>query len=251
MRNTISSEWLKLRTVTLNVVLLGIGAGFVVVITLLVATLNGDPGDFSGSELAGIVGGTSVVTGFVVSVIAALSITSEFAHGTIRPTLAATPDRTRVFLAKAVVLSALGFVTGIVVAWGSYLIGLVVLNLRGADVGVSGGDGSLAVLLGVPFFFTILAMFGYGLGLLLRNTPAAVAVAILWPLLVETIIRGVLALAGVDEPDYFLPYQSGFALVSPDDAFQGYGRVGGGIFFAVVVAALVAVAVAINTRRDV
>lgn len=251
MKNTISSEWLKLRTVNLNVVLVAIAAGFVLIVTLLVALLNSGPEEFDGGDLAGLVGGTSVVSGFVLSVVAALSITSEFAHDTIRPTLAATPDRTRLFVAKAIVLSIVGFVVGLAVAVGSFLIGLVVLNSRGASVGISGDDGSLAVLIGIPIFFTILTMFGYGLGLLIRSTPAAVAIAILWPLLVETILRGVLSVAGVDEPDHFLPYQSGFALVAPEDSFEGWGRVGGGVFFAVTVGVLVTLAVVVNTRRDV
>lgn len=251
MSNLIRSEWLKLRTVPLHIILWCLAGGFVLVITVLVAVLNGDPRLFSNSDLADLVGGTSIVAGLLVSVVSALAITGEFAHGTIRPTLAATPARTKVFLAKAVVLSVVALLIGIVVMWGSYLVGLVIFDIRGGDIGLSGSDGSLAVLVGTPFLFVILAMFGYGLGLVFRNSPAAVSVAILWPLLVETVLGGVLSVAGVDEPSRYLPYQSAFALAVTDPDGLVNGRVGGGVFFAVVVVVLVAAAIAVNNRRDV
>lgn len=251
MSAVIRSEWLKLRTIPLHLVLWGIAIGFVVVITVLVAVLNGEPERFLSAELANLVGGTSVVAGLLVSVVSALAITSEFAHGTIRPTMAATPRRTTVFTAKAIVLIAVASAIGVAVLWGSYLLGSVVFNLRGGDIGVSGDDGSLAMLVGAPVLFVILAMFGYGLGLLLRNSPAAVSVAILWPLLVETVFGVVLSVAGVDTPDRYLPYQSAFALATADADELANGRIGGALFFGAVVAVLVIVAVMVNNRRDV
>jgi ABC-2 type transport system permease protein len=251
VNNLLRSEWIKLRTVPLHIILWCIAGGFVFVITVLVGVLTGSPRFFSAADLANLVGGTSIVAGLLVSVVSALAITSEFAHGTIRPTLAATPDRTKVWGAKAILLLVTGVLIGVIVVWASYLVGMVILNMRDGDIGISGDDGSLAVLVGTPFLFGILAMFGYGLGLLLRNSPAAVSIAILWPLLIETVLGGVLSIAGVDDPVRYLPYQSAFALAvaEPDDLVNG--RVGGGLFFAVVVAVLVAVAVVINNRRDV
>jgi ABC-2 type transport system permease protein len=250
MNNLLRSEWIKLRTVPLHIILWCIAGGFVFVITVLVAVLTGDPRFFLSSDLANLVGGTSIVAGLLVSVVSALAITSEFAHGTIRPTLVATPSRSKVWTAKGILLLAVGMAIGAVVVWVSYVVGMVILNLRDADVGISGDDGSLAVLVGAPFLFGILAMFGYGLGLLLRNSPAAVAIAILWPLLIETVLGGVLSVAGIDDPVRYLPYQSAFALAVADPEGLVNGRVGGGFFFAAVVAVLLAVAVVVNNRRD-
>lgn len=251
MSALLRSEWLKLRTVPLHLVLWGIAGGFVFVITVLVAVLNGEPRFFESADLADLVGGTSIVAGLLVSVVSALAITSEFAHGTIRPTLAATPGRTKVFLAKAGLLSVVALVIGALVLWGSFLVGLLVFNARDGDIGVSGDDGTVAMLVGAPILFVLLALFGYGLGLLLRSSPAAVSIAILWPLLIETVLGGVLAVAGVDEPVRYLPYQSAFALAltEPDDLVNG--RIGGAAFFGVVVVALVLIGIAVNNRRDV
>ncbi|MEM9748352.1 MAG: hypothetical protein AAF945_16780 [Actinomycetota bacterium] len=251
MSNVAASEWLKLRTIPLHYILVSVGAAFVMVIVVLVAALNGDPEFFFSEDLANLVGVTSVVAALSVSVVSVLAITGEFAHNTIRPTLAAVPDRSRAFLGKGLVLAAVAAAAGAMTAWVPYLVGLVIFNVRGADIGISGDDGSLAILVGLPFFFVLLALFGYGLGLLLRSLPGALAIVILWPLLVEGIIASVLNVAGVDEPLQFLPYQSSFALVTADTDDFFYGRVGGGVFFGLVVLVLIAGGIVVNSRRDV
>ncbi|MGB3737091.1 MAG: ABC transporter permease [Ilumatobacter sp.] len=256
MTDLLRSEWFKLRTLRLNYVLLLIGFAFVVVITGLIG-IFADVGDFtttSSSDIAEIVGGTSILAGLLISVIGVLTISSEFGHGTIRPTLVATPSRPKVFIAKAIVLAVLAFVSALVIGLAGYLVGYVLFSARGAEgLSLFDSDGTLTVILiGLPILFVLLTMFGYAVGLLIRNSAAAVTLAILWPILIETIIGTALAVGGVDEPGKFLPYQSSLALVSPDgaDGFA-YGRVGGGLFFGVVVFALLALAIAINNTRDV
>lgn len=255
MIDLLRSEWFKLRTLRLNYVLLLIGFAFVAVITTLVgifAELNSFT-TMRSSDIAEIVGGTSILAGLLISVIGVLAISSEFGHGTIRPTLVATPTRPKVFVAKAIVLAVLAFVSALVVGLGSYLIGYVLLSARGAEgLSLFDSDGTLTVLLiGLPSLFVLLTMFGYGLGLLIRNSAAAVTLAILWPILIETIIGTALAVGGVDEPGKFLPYQSALALVAPDDEGFAYSRVGGGLFFGAVVLVLLVVAVLSNNSRDV
>ncbi len=255
MTDLLRSEWFKLRTLRLNYILLIIGLVFVLVITGLIG-IFADVGNFTSTtsaDIANIVGGTSILAGLLTSVIGVLAISSEFAHGTIRPTLVATPSRPKVFLAKAIVLAVLAFVTALVIGLAGYLLGFALFSARGAEgLSLFDSDGTLTVLLiGLPILFVLLVLFGYGLGLLIRNSPAAVTLAVLWPILIETIIAGALTVAGVDEPLKFMPYQSALVLVSPDPQGFAYGRVGGGLFFGIVVAVLVAGAIAINNKRDV
>lgn len=255
MTDLLRSEWFKLRTLRLNYLLLIIGFVFVFVITGLVG-IFGEVDEFTqttSSDIADIVGGTSILAGLLISVIGVLAISSEFAHGTIRPTLVATPSRPKVFIAKAIVLAVLAFVSALVIGVVGYLTGFALYSARGAEgLSLFDSDGTLTVLLiGLPVLFVLLVLFGYGLGLLIRNSPAAVSLAILWPILIETIIAGALTVAGVDEPLRFMPYQSALVLVSPDPDGFAYGRVGGGVFFGIVVAVLVGAAIAINNKRDV
>ena len=87
---------------------------------------------------------------------------------------------------------------------------------------------ALPALLGVVLLAVGLTVLGYGLGLLIRNSPAAICILLLWPLIAEGLIAGLLSAAGAEGAVKFLPYSAGFnmALTEPDpDAF---GRVGGG-----------------------
>jgi ABC-2 type transport system permease protein len=251
MINLLRSEFFKLRTVRLNIWLpFGAVIGLVVV-TGLVGLLASDPELFDNEDLMGLIGGFSILVAMMIGVGTSLGITSEFAHNTIRPTLAATPNRPMVFIAKAIVSVAFGLVVSTLAVVLAYAIGSTLLNGRNADVGLSGDDGSLATFFGVIVLGGLLALFGYGLGLLLRNGPAAVSIIILWPLLIESIVGGVLGIAGVDDPQKVLPYSSAFALVIPDSDNAPGGRIYGGVFFGLVALTLAVVGIIVNNRRDV
>lgn len=251
MNNLIRSEFFKLRTVRLNI-WLPIGAVFgLVVIVALVGLLASDPEAFDSADLMGLIGGFSILVSMMIGVATSLGITSEFGHNTIRPTLAATPVRTRVFAAKAIVSVVFGAVVGTVAVVASFVIGSVLLNGRDADVGLSRDDGSLATFFGVVILACLLALFGFGLGLLLRNSAAAVSIIILWPLLIEGILSGVLSVAGMDDPARVLPYSSAFTLVIPNSSDAPGGRVYGGVFFGLVALGLVLAGIVANNRRDV
>lgn len=255
MTDLLRSEWFKLRTLRLNYILLLIGFVFVMVVTGLIGAftdVDGLSGPSNG-EVAEIVGVSAVLAGLLLSVVGVLAISAEFGHGTIRPTLVATPSRPKVFIAKAVVLAVVAFVHALVVGVLGYLLGFALLSARGADdLSLFDGSGTTFILLvGLPLLFVLLVLFGYGLGLLIRNSPAAVTLAILWPILIETILSSALFLGGVEEPGTFLPYQSALVLVSNNTEGFAYGRLGGGVFFGLVVAVLVGAAIAINNKRDV
>lgn len=252
MTAVLRSELLKLRTVRLHIWLPLGAVGGLLIVTGLVGIFTENPEAFDGSDLMSLIGGFSVIVAMIVGVVGALGVTSEFAHQTIRPTLAATPHRPTVFVAKGIVSVVCGLLVGIAAVVSAYVLGSVLLSGRDASVGLSGDDGSLASFIGVPILIALLALFGYGIGLLLRNSPAAVSLIILWPLLIESILAGVLSLAGVDEPERLLPYSAAFALVIPDtfDAPSG-GRVYGGVFMGLVAVGITVLGIVVNNRRDV
>ncbi len=250
MINLLQSELLKFRTVRLHVWLTVGAVGLLLVVIGLVGLLSSDPRGTSPADLMGVIGGFSVLVAMTSGVISALGITSEFSHNTIRPTLAATPTRTNVFVTKAVMSAAYGLVVGAAAVATAYLLGGLLLSGRGATIGLSGNDGSLATFFGVPVLCGLLALFGYGVGLLLRNSPAAVTLIILWPLLLESIGSGVLSVAGVRDPAKFLPYTSAFALIIPDVDDAPGGRLYGGFYFGCFALAITVAGVLINNRRD-
>src|SRR4029079_9985981 len=78
-----------------------------------------------------------------VLVLGILSITSEFRHGTITPSLRVAPDRVRLVLAKLGASVLVGLVLGLVT---SVLIFLIVKGIGGArGPGTSRGRGEGAI----------------------------------------------------------------------------------------------------------
>ena len=46
----------------------------------------------------------------------------------------------------------------------------------------------------------LVTWFGFGIGLIIRNSPATVSILLLWPLLIEGLIAFVFSLLGSDGP---------------------------------------------------
>ena len=125
-----------------------------------------------------------ILIGFIaMAVIAALFITTEFRRGIIRTTFTATPRRGRVLAAKAVVLAALAFVTGVAAAVPAFLISQPLLRENGfappAYPKLSLTDGPVArAVVGTGLVLALLAVLALALGALLRSSAAAITLVI-------------------------------------------------------------------------
>ena len=250
MINTIRSEWIKLRTVRMNIVLFILAVAFPVTVSVLVSSLA-NIRDLKTSDVAGLVTGSSVVTALLLGVVGAVSISAEFAHGTIRPTFAATPKRMRVLIAKATVTALFAVVAESLVVVFCFVVSSAIASSRGATLALNDQPEARAALIGIVIFAVIVSLLGFGIGMVIRNTPAAVAVLILWPLVVENIVMAILSAAGVSNPQKFLPYISGFGLGNPDaPSSESLSRVAGGLYFAAVSAVVAIAGAVITARRD-
>lgn len=249
MIRAMQSEWIKLRTIRMNWVLVIIAVAFPVVISGLTAMLS-NTDDLDAESLVGVVTGTSVVTAMLLGVIGAATITGEFGFGTIRVTFAAIPKRMVVIVAKAIVTVLVALAVEAVVVVLCYGLAAGIASSRDARVDFSEVETGTAALIGVVLFAAIVALLGYGLGLLIRSTPAAVAILILWPLVGEGIVGALLAVAGVDEPFRWLPYNAGINLANPEQDTGGFGRVTNGLYFFAVAAAVTAIGAWSTNRRD-
>jgi regulation of enolase protein 1 (concanavalin A-like superfamily) len=112
---------------------------------------------------------------------------SEFkarrAIGMVRSTFAATPSRGRVVAAKAVVLGTAVFLAGLVSALGAFYLALPQWQDSGfappSYPAPSITDGPvLRAIVGTGLMAAVLALFGLGLGLILRRTAPAITIAI-------------------------------------------------------------------------
>jgi ABC-2 type transport system permease protein len=100
-------------------------------------------------------------------------ITGEYGSGSIRSTLAAVPNRTRMLAAKVAVFWAAALVVGEVVTWLSFIAG----NLAAGPAPHAGlgqpGVTRAVLLTGVSL--SLLGLFALGIGTLVRNSAGAIA----------------------------------------------------------------------------
>lgn len=248
MIDLVKSEWIKLHTVRVNYVLSIVAAAFPLLVVILVTALSRYPEERVGNDLVGIVTGTMVLSALLLGVVGALNLTSEYSHGTIRTTFAAVPQRTNVLLVKALVAVVATMTFAALTLVATYGIGSLILSSRNANLSLD-GNGRTA-LMGLVILCGLLSLLGYGLGLIIRNSAATVAILVLWPLLLETIASVVLRAAGVDNPLPWLPYQSAFAMLNTDVANGDPSRLHGGLYLGSVAVALIAIGIVVNERRD-
>jgi ABC-2 type transport system permease protein len=132
--------------------------------------------------------GTSIGALFA-ALLGALSITGEIRHGTIRPTLLATPRRARVIAAKVAASALAGVAVGLLaegLAAGGEAAGLAA---RGIPVELDVGDYA-QLLAGGALAAALFAVIGVGVGALVRNQVATLVGLCVWLLFVEPILLG-------------------------------------------------------------
>ena len=194
MLNLMKSEFIKLRTLRSTLVATFILIAFPVVITVLNAFFLTEPKDTFMIEILTTTGFVSMLMSGVLGVFA---IAQEYSQGTIRITFASTPLRTKVYVAKALVLSLwVAFSVALLQVIGLGIASFA-LKRRGFDFGVmykqNPYDSAWQVLFAFGAVCILFALVGFALGALLRNSPGAISTLILVPLLVEGILVGLLS----------------------------------------------------------
>ena len=225
MRRQVSAELKKFRTIWSTWLILGITAFVTAALTSVIAFAPRRH-DRGGVILA--VRGSahwfdSVFSILTVSldlalVLGILCMTGEYRHKTITPTYLAEPRRGRVVASKLVASVLGGAVVGVVAGAVSLVFGLSV---------VAGGIGNLSTMLteyrhvfpGVLAAAVLYAVYGVGLGALLKNQVVAIVVGLGVTAIVEPIVVGVVPAVGK-----WLPGQAAQALESVTaNVSRGFG----------------------------
>ena len=184
----------------------------------------------------------------VVLVLAALSITTEYRFSTIRATFLAVPNRIVALTAKTALIAALAFVLGEVVAFGSWATAKV---LR-PEIALALEDSSTVRLVaGIGVVFAISAVLAVAVGALVRQTAGAVALLLVWSLLVEQLVLLI--------PNIGADINNWMPFVAADHFLKGggplptdmpYGPWGGLAYFAAVTLGVWLVAAFVVRSRD-
>lgn len=175
------AEWIKFRSVRSSimgvlvfiVLTLGLGALITVAVrshwheTNPVNRLTFDP---VSTSLAG-----TIFAQFAVGVIGVLLISSEYSSGSIRTSLAAVPNRIRLAGSKLIVLATSILVVSEIVCFIAFLMGQAIFRGVVPTDSLTSGPVLRSVLL-AGVYLTLLAVFGFGLGLILRQSAACISV---------------------------------------------------------------------------
>ena len=248
---TLHAEWLKLWSVRSTgwsvAAMVVLGAGLTTLICALVAPdlATGQDGEPVGAFITwGLL--FAQVTAVVLG---ALVVTGEYGTGMIRATLAATPRRGTVLVAKALVLTGTLFVAGVVTAFLGWLGGNAFLSAEGIGISL-GDDGMLRSLLGSGLYMAGLGLFAMAAGLLLRSTAAVVSVVLALVFLVGNLVV-LLPGAWGEWLTKLMPGNAGSRIAMPEafnplllEPWTGFA------VFAAEVTVLLAVAAAVFARRD-
>ncbi len=121
------------------------------------------------------------------ALVGAVSITAEYRHGTIRPTLLATPRRGRVVAAKIAASLLIGAAFGLAGSGLAAGVGSALLRGRGIAIGLDGGDYAL-LLVGGAVAGALWAVIGVGVGAIVRNQVPTLIGLCAWLLFVESLL---------------------------------------------------------------
>ena len=186
MREQLRSELVKLRSTKTNLGLL-IGMVGLVLLIVIVTGVAVSPTELAQDEHQRALFGLGLAGGFIASLIGVMSITSEYRHGTIRPTFVFSPRRGRVIDAKVLSSIILGATFGVLTEAVAFGVGLSILAIRGVDV-VLPTHEMLLIAGGSTACAALMAALGVGVGAVIRNQVLAVIGVVVWFMVVENVV---------------------------------------------------------------
>jgi ABC-2 type transport system permease protein len=129
----------------------------------------------------------------VIMVMAALAVTTEYRTGTIKATFVAVPHRVAALLAKTAVVAVLAGVVGEITAFASW--GIAKAISPDSPLALDTAQDWRAVA-GVGLVYLVGAVIAVGVGILLRHTAGAVALLLIYVLLVENLVQLIPTIGG-------------------------------------------------------
>lgn len=204
MTAQLRAELLKQRSTRTIPGLLSALLGFVALAVLLHGlALPAEHVDTTSEQLTMVVGWGERLGVLFAGLLGAMSITSEFRHGTIRPTFLVTPQRSRVVAAKVVAAMFLGAGFGLIATAVAVGAGSAALATRGIENQLDAGAYAL-ILAGAAAAAGLWAAIGVGLGAVVRDQVPALIGICAWLLLIEGLLLGDL-FAAVGDVSRFAP----------------------------------------------
>lgn len=253
MIGLIRAEWLKLRSVRSNVVLMvaiavlavGLGALLCAVVPLDdTAGAENDLGVYPLLRLQIATAGFGLGLA-LLGVLGVQVIGQEYRFNTIRATFAAVPRRGRALVAKVVVLVVATLTIAASLIALSLLVGGAILSSRGVGLDLS-VEGAWRVLVGTWLLAPGYALAGFGIGMILRQPIGSIVAVLAWPMVIEPIVVAFLR----SSVGRWMPYNAGSQVVERVGDPDLLSPWGGFAYFCAVAVLLCLVGGVMVSRRD-
>ena len=195
-----------------------------------------------------------------LSLIGTFSMGHEYRYGSIRPTLSAIPRRSHLMAAKVTVVLAWVAVWVVICEIVNYTIAWLILGSRLTHLGFAPGPIG-RVWAGIVGYIVVNALIGFALATLTRSMPAAIVTLLVFPLIVENLLRALLSLhvlKSIRGVLKVLPFSAGQQIFSvtktparaPDGFKEVPGPWAGAFIFIAFMSILLAVAWTMFEKRD-
>jgi ABC-2 type transport system permease protein len=152
----------------------------------------------------------------VILVMAALTITTEYRFNTIKTLFQAVPSRTSALLAKTIVVAVATGVLGLIAAFGS--LGIAMVLQPDANLALNSAADWRAVG-GVALVFAIASVVAIAVGILIRHTAGAVAILLTYALMAENLVQLIPDVG--DDIHKWLPFNVAYKFISGDPDLSG------------------------------
>jgi ABC-type transport system involved in multi-copper enzyme maturation permease subunit len=248
---TVSSEWIKFRTLRSSWLVLLAAVVGVIVIGQLIGYNTGKSFSHLAPEDAAPSG---VMQGYflgqlLIGVLGVLFVTGEYATGMIRSSATAVPRRLPVLAAKALVFGLVALVAMVPTCIVTFLGAMAFRSHFGHGVSLS-DPGNLRVVIGTGVYLALVGLLGGAIGWIVRNTAGGIS-TLIGLMLVLPVLFEVVPGTWAESVSKFFPSNAGSSFVSTVHASDTLMPWTGLVVLVVwVVAAIVAAAVLLK-RRDV
>ena len=243
MIDEVRAELLKIRSTRTTLGLVAGMVALIVLFSLLSGLLTKAPHLATAEDQRGLLNVGSLA-GLFSALAGVMLITSEYRHGTIRPTFLFEPRRSRVLAAKAAAGFLGGVALGLVGIALGFGIGALALHARGIPFALTGGQTALVIGGGLAAV-ALWGVIGVAVGAIVRSQVGAIVGLLAWGLIVDSLLFAFVPSVGRYSPNH------------AENALEGLttkhllpAAAGGAVLLAWA-AALTIAGIAATARRDV
>ena len=207
--HVVKSEWIKLFTLRSTWWVLGatlvVTVGFGIMMMVSIRSVINVPVDTAqmgdilpGNTLrASIAAQMIVFTQVILGVLGVLFITNEYSSGQIRSTLTAVPTRWPVLAAKTLIIAVVGYVITFVAGYGAILASWPFVSNLGSSGELPANwqliddrfaPETLKMMAGMALATALVVVFALGVGALVRNTAAGIAIVVVLLFILPSVI---------------------------------------------------------------